>query len=66
MNKTLLVVLIALCIIGIVLAFVCLAIRRKGTKQGSQNPATNPEQPKGVVKKGVKQDPKYSPVPTSV
>ena len=58
--------LIALCIIGIILAIIFIIIGKKSKNKRSTT--TNPpgETPKGVGGKSVTRDPKYSPVPTSV
>jgi mannose/fructose/N-acetylgalactosamine-specific phosphotransferase system component IIC len=67
-HKTLLVVLIALCIIGIILALVFLIIGKKKNKKNNrpQQPAAGPKTTKSAVQKGISPNPEYSPVPTSV
>jgi len=62
-HKTLLVVLIALCIIGIILALVFLIIGKKKTKKNNQSQQSATKLP---GKKGISPNPEYSPVPTSV
>lgn len=66
-SKSLLVGLIALCVIGIILTLVCIVIGKKGKRNNSgQGSGTATTTTKAVVTKGVNPDTKYAPVPTDV
>jgi hypothetical protein len=55
--------LLALCIIGIILAIVFLVVGKKFKKNKRSTPAGAPPGPKSVVTKTGSPDPKYQPVP---
>ncbi len=55
--------LIALCILGIILAIVFFVIGKKFKKNKRSPAAGTTTTTKAVVTKGVSQDPKYQPVP---